>query len=341
VIAEVFDFGALRRPIIVAPMAGGPSTPQLAAAGTNAGGLGFVAGGYLTADVLAERITATRVLTTGPIGVNLFVPQPSVAVRQEIEAYAAALSADAARQGATLGDPRYGDDDGWGAKLDVVFDIRPEVVSFTFGLPTADQCKRLRQLGIATVGTVTTLDEARRASDLVDAIAVQGPAAGGHRGTFDPAAKPATETLDQLLAAVLAVTEVPVVAAGGLTTAADVASVLESGAVAAQLGTALLLSDESGSSPVHRAALQSGDFDDTTVTRAFSGRYARGLRNRFVDDHEAHAPLGYPEVHWLTSPLRAASVRAGDANGTNVWAGTGFRQARTGSVATLMDLITP
>jgi nitronate monooxygenase len=338
---EAFDFGALRRPIIVAPMAGGPSTPQLAAGGTNAGGLGFVAGGYLTAEVFAECVTATRMLTTGPIGVNLFVPQPSVAVRQDIEAYAAALSADAARYGTALGDPRYGDDDGWAAKLDVVFDIRPEVVSFTFGLPTAHQCRRLRQIGIATVGTVTTLDEARRASDLVDAIAVQGPAAGGHRGTFDPAAKPAIETLDQLLAAVLAVTEVPVVAAGGLMTAADVATVLEFGAVAAQLGTALLLSDESGSSPVHRAALQSGDFDETAVTRAFSGRYARGLRNRFVDDHEAQAPLGYPEVHWLTSPLRAASVRAGDARDTNVWAGTGFRQARTGSVATLMDLMTP
>jgi nitronate monooxygenase len=338
---EVFDFGALRRPIIVAPMAGGPSTPQLAAAGTNAGGLGFVAGGYLTADAFAERIAATRQLTTGPIGVNLFVPQPSAAVRYEIEAYAHALSGDAERHGATLGDPRYGDDDGWPAKLEIVFDIRPEVVSFTFGLPTADQCDRLRELGIATVGTVTTVKEARQASDLVDAIAVQGPAAGGHRGTFDPVAQPAIEPLDQLLAAVLAVTEVPVVAAGGLMTAADVASVLESGAVAAQLGTAFLLADESGSSPVHRAALQGGDFDDTVVTSAFSGRYARGLRNRFVDIHDAQAPLGYPEVHWLTSPLRAASVRAGDPNDTNVWAGTGYRDAKTGSVATLMDLVAP
>jgi nitronate monooxygenase len=338
---EIFDFGSLRRPIIVAPMAGGPSTPQLAAAGTNAGGLGFVAGGYLTADAFAERITATRQLTTGPIGVNLFVPQPSVAVRHEIDAYAAAISADVKRHGATLGDPRYGDDDGWSTKLEIVFDLRPEVVSFTFGLPTVNQCDRLRELGIATVGTVTTVEEARRASDLVDAIAVQGPAAGGHRGTFDPVAKPATETLDQLLAAVLAITEVPVVAAGGLTTAADVASVLESGAVAAQLGTAFLLSDESGSSPVHRAALQGGGFDDTVVTRAFSGRYARGLRNRFVDEHDAQAPLGYPEVHWLTSPLRAASVRAGDPNNTNVWAGTGYRDAKTGSVATLIDLVAP
>lgn len=338
---EVFDFGALARPIIVAPMAGGPSTPQLAAAGTNAGGLGFVAGGYLTADAFAERITATRTLTTGPIGVNLFVPQPSVAVPREIEAYAAALSADAERHRSELGDPRYGDDDDWPAKLEVVFDTRPEVVSFTFGLPTAEQCIRLREVGIATMGTVTTLEEARQAGDCVDAIAVQGPAAGGHRGTFDPAARPATEALDQLLATVLAITEVPVVAAGGLMTAADVAGVLESGAVAAQLGTAFLLSDESGSSPVHRAALQDGAFDDTVVTRAFSGRYARGLRNRFVDNHDAQAPLGYPEVHWLTSPLRAASVRAGDPNDTNVWAGTGYRHARTGSVATLMDLITP
>ncbi len=338
---DIFDFGALGRPVIVAPMAGGPSTPQLAAAATNVGGLGFVAGGYLTADALADCITATRTLTTGPIGVNLFIPQPSVAVRQEIDAYAEALSADAARHGTTLGDPRYGDDDGWLAKLEVVFDMRPEVLSLTFGLPSADQCIRLRKAGIATVGTVTTLDEARRANELVDALTVQGPSAGGHRGTFDPAATPSTETLDDLLGATLAVTEVPVVAAGGLMTAADVARVLESGSVAAQLGTAFLLCDESGSSPVHRRALQSSHFDDTVVTRAFSGRYARGLRNRFVNTHDGQAPLGYPEIHWLTSPLRAASVRAGDPNDTNVWAGTGFRQAATGSVATLMDLIAP
>jgi nitronate monooxygenase len=130
--------------------------------------------------------------------------------------------------------------------------------------------------------------------------------------------------------------EVPVIAAGGLMTAVDVADVIVSGAVAAQLGTAFLLADEAGSSPVHRAALNDPQFIETAVTRCFSGRYARGLRNRFVDEHDAEAPFGYPEVHYLTSPVRAASVRAGDPHGVNVWAGTSYRTAKAGPVAEII-----
>ncbi|ODR15794.1 nitronate monooxygenase [Mycolicibacterium porcinum] len=336
-----FDVRGLRRPVIVAPMAGGPSTPELAAAGSDAGGLGFLAAGYLTADVLAEKVTAARGLTTEPLGVNLFAPQPSAGTPEQIQAYAAELAGEAQRYGVDLGAPRY-DDDAWAAKLDVVFDLRPEVVSFTFGLPDAPEIDRLRGAGITTVGTVTTLDEAWLAVGRgVDALAVQGPAAGGHRGTFDPAASPASQSLDHLLADVLAAVDVPVVAAGGLVSADDVAGVLAAGAVAAQLGTAFLLADEAGSSPVHRAALQSPEFTETAVTRAFSGRYARGLRNRFIVEHDGQAPLGYPEIHYLTSPVRKASVAAGDPQATNVWAGTGWRQARTGSVAEIFDRVTP
>ena len=106
--------------------------------------------------------------------------------------------------------------------------------------------------------------------------------------------------------------------------------------MAAQLGTAFLLADEAGSSPVHRAALKDDQFTETTVTKAFSGRFARGLRNRFIAEHEDHAPFGYPEVHYLTSPLRAASVRAGDPHATNVWAGTGFRAAKAAPAADII-----
>jgi nitronate monooxygenase len=219
--------------------------------------------------------------------------------------------------------------------------VRPEVASFTFGVPSAEECRRLREAGITVVGTVTTLAEAQTAvARGADAVAAQGPSAGGHRGTFDPGAQPATQPLDELLAEVEAGVDVPVVAAGGLMTADDVARVLAAGAVVAQLGTAFLLSAESGSSPVHRAALQDPRFTETVVTRAFSGRYARGLRNRFIDEHEAEAPFGYPEIHWLTSPLRAASVRAGDPQAVNVWAGTGFRDAKAATVADIMAQLT-
>lgn len=336
----VFDLRDLSRPVVVAPMAGGPSTPELAAAGTDAGGLGFVAGGYLTADVFADRVATAQRLTSGPIGANLFVPQPSVAGRAAAEAYAQHLAADADRYGVAPGEPRS-DDDAWAAKIDVLCDLRPAVVSFTFGLPSAAEVTRLREAGISLVGTVTTVAEARAAVQRgMDALAVQGPDAGGHRGTFDPAVRPATQPLAELLAAVLAEAGRPVVAAGGLIDADDVAGVLAAGAAAAQLGTAFLLADEAGSSPVHRAALRDPQFTETAVTKAFSGRYARGLRNRFVVDHDEQAPLAYPEVHYLTSPLRAGAVRAGDPHGTNIWAGTQFRSARTGSVAEIMAALT-
>ncbi len=334
-----FNLNDLAVPILVAPMAGGPSTPELAAAGSEAGGLGFIAAGYLSADTFAERLTATRKLTTRPLGVNLFAPQPSAVQPGDIDRYIAELAGEAARYGVSLGEPKFNDDD-WAAKLEVVLDIRPEVVSFTFGSPSAEESARFRAAGITTVATVTTLSEAQEAVGKgVDALAVQGPAAGGHRGTYDPAARPAAQPLDELLAEVLAATWVPVVAAGGLVTAQDVGRVLDAGAAAAQLGTAFLLADEAGSSPGHRAALQDPAFTETVVTKAFSGRYARGLRNRFIDEHDEKAPLGYPEVHYLTSPVRAASVRAGDPQATNIWAGTGFRSITTGPAAQIIGAL--
>jgi nitronate monooxygenase len=335
-----FDVRGLAVPVMVAPMAGGPSTPELAAAGTNAGGLGFVAAGYLTAEALADRIAAARRLCSGPLGVNLFVPQPSAASPDAIDKYAAALRPEAERYGARPGDPLYSDD-AWGAKLDVVLDLLPEVVSFTFGLPSADECRRFGDAAITTIGTVTTVGEAEQAAALgVEALVLQGASAGGHRGTFDPVAQPDQQPLSELIAGVRARVGIPIVAAGGLCTADDVNRTIRAGAVAAQLGTAFLLADEAGSSPVHRAALQSPQFTETVVTKAFSGRYARGLRNRFIDEHEAEAPFGYPEIHYLTGPLRAASVRAGDPHGTNVWAGTGFKTIKAAPAAEIMRSLT-
>jgi nitronate monooxygenase len=317
---SAFDLRDLTVPIIVAPMAGGPSTPELAAAGSEAGGLGFVPAGYLTAEVFAERITKARRLTAGPVGANLFAPQPSAGTPAAIEAYAKALATEELRYGATLGSPRF-DDDAWAAKIEVLLDLRPDVASFTFGVPSADECRRLRDAGITTVGTVTTVSEAQVAVAAgVDVLAAQGPSAGGHRGTFDPSAQPASEPLDQLLTALKHDADIPVIAAGGLSTADDIRQVVDAGAVA--------------------AALTDPQFTETVVTRSFSGRYARGLRNRFIDEHEPEAPFGYPEVHYLTSPVRAAAVRAGDPHGVNVWAGTGFRELKAGSVAEIFAVLT-
>jgi nitronate monooxygenase len=255
------------------------------------------------------------------------------------KAYAAALAGEAEHYGVRLGEPRYDDDDG-AAKLDVVHDLRPEAVSFTFGLPTMGGCSRPQNAGITTVATVTTVLEAEMAlAHGAGALVAQGPSAGGHRATFSPAAQPACQPLAVLLAALSARVDAPIIAAGGLATSDDVNGVISAGAVAAQLGTAFLLAHEAGTIPC-TGALKDPNFTETVVTRAFTGRSARGLRNRFIDEHEAEAPFGFPEIGRLTGPLQAASSKGSDPHGMALWAGTAFRQARAGSTAEIIAELT-
>jgi nitronate monooxygenase len=316
-------------------MAGGPSTPALAAAVSNAGGLGFLAAGYLTPQRVAEAITAARSLTGGPIGVNLFVPQPCLASDAQLDRYRQLLAPLAERYGVEPGHP-YPDDDGWPAKLDVVADLAPEAVSFTFGCPEPDIFALLRGRGVLTMVTVTSRREAEHAVAAgADALVVQGPAAGGHRSVFAADRMPPDVPLDLLLAQTARL-GVPVVAAGAISDSAAVRGVLALGAVAAQVGTALLLADEAGTHPVHRRALRDERFTETVVTRAFSGRYARSLANDFSARYSDAAPPGYPQVNQITGPIRAASLRAGDPQATNLWAGTAWRATRTGPAAEIV-----
>ena len=326
----------LRLPVIAAPMAGGPSTPELVAAVSNTGGLGFLAGGFATAQTLAENLAATRALTSGPLGVNVFVPQRVPTNTAELNAYAAALATEAERYGVALGEPRYSDDE-WDAKLEVVHDLKPELVSFTFGLPGADEVARIKGAGVTMVAGVTSLEEALAAADRgFDALIAQGPKAGGHSFIFDGLAPAPTQPLEDLLASITGRCRLPVIATGGLATAADLDRVLQAGAVAGQFGTAFLLADEAGTKAVHRSALTDPAFAETSVTRAFTGRYARGLRNRFIDEHDHQAIAGFPNVFYLAGPVLAAAAASGDPEGTSLWAGTGFRQA---SAAPAADIV--
>jgi nitronate monooxygenase len=210
-------------------------------------------------------------------------------------------------------------------------------VSFTFGVPSPDVIRRFSALGLLVMVTVTSAYEAGVAVAAgADSLVVQGPDAGGHRGTFAPDMEPNTESLHQLLDRIGRAHDVPLIAAGGLGTAEDVDRVLRRGAVAAQVGTALLLSDEAGTSSTQRSAMKHPLFTHTTVTRAFSGRYARGLENEFTRQLDRVAPLGYPEVNQMTSPIRQAAIEVDDPNGTNLWVGTAFRAARTGSAADIV-----
>ena len=313
-----FSLDTLERPIVQAPMGGGASTPALAAAVAEAGGLGFLAAGYKTPDAVRADVEALRELTDRPFGINLFAPPGPPGDRAALEAFAAALEPEAARYGAAVGAPRH-DDDGWDAKLALVAELAVPVVSFAFGCPPPTVVERLHAAGTAAWVTVTTPDEARLATEAgADALVVQGVEAGGHRGSFDDAA-PGEIGLLALLQLVTAVTDVPLVATGGIATGRAVAAVLALGAAAAQLGTAFMLCPESATAPAHRTAIE-GD-GDTGLTRAFTGRLARGVANRWMAEHDAEAPSAYPDVHYLTAGIRAAARERGEADGFHLWAG--------------------
>lgn len=333
----VLGFWDIAVPIVAAPMAGGPGTPELAAAVSNAGGLGFIPAGHRPAEEFADDFAAARAATTGPLGVNLFVPQPSVADWVQLDYYAEELEEIADHYQVEVGHPRYGDDDDWERKLEAVADLHPELVSFTFGVPPPDVIHRLGSLGVLVMVTVTSAYEAGVAIAAgADSLVVQGPAAGGHRATFAPDMEPGNESLHQLLARIRSAHDVPLVAAGGIGNAREVADVLNRGAVAVQVGTALLLSDEAGTNAAHRTALKNPVFGTTVVTRAFSGRYGRGLENEFTRMLDNVAPLGYPEVHQMTTPIREAAAALEDPNGMALWAGTAFQEAKPGPVADII-----
>ena len=324
--APLGDLG-VTSPVIAAPMAGGPTTPALVSAAAAAGCLGFLAGGYKTADALAAQIEEVRA-QTGGFGVNLFAPSPLPVDRDAFRHYAVAVQEVADRYGVDLtpGDP-VEDDDAWADKIDLLLTSPVPVVSFTFGVPDRSIITVLRKAGSVTVQTVTSADEVAEAEAAgVDVLAVQSSAAGGHRGVLHPHRPADEQPLPELVASVTRVATLPVIAAGGITTPAEVRAALGSGAGAVMVGTVLLRCEESGASATHQAALAE-QRRETVITRAFTGRPARGLRNDFIDRFEALAPLGYPALHHLTSGLRRAAATAGDAELVNLWAGTGYRNA--------------
>jgi nitronate monooxygenase len=301
-------------------MAGGPSTPALAIAVCEAGGLGFLAGGYKRADAFAEEIRSVRAATDKPFGVNLFVPGIEPADPESLREYLRRLAPEAARQGVELGEPRFEDDE-WAAKLDVVCADRPAVASFTFGCPDASIVDRMHEADVAVWVTVTNVAEAAAAEAAgADAIVAQGAEAGGHRGGFvgDGSGEEGIGLL-ALLRILARATRLPVIATGGIADGAALAAVLCAGASAGQIGTALMLAPEAGTPDAQRARL--AEPGPTRVTRAFTGRPARGIVNRFMTDHHDGAPLAYPEIHHVTSALRAAARRSGDADAFNLWAG--------------------
>ena len=314
-------------------MAGGPSTPELAAAVAGAGALGFLGAGYKTPDAVRKDIGALRELTARPFGVNLFTPPAPVAEPDAVGRFADSLGAEADRYGVPVGEPRH-DDDGWTEKLALMTELRVPVVSFTFGCPAAGDVQDLQRAGAAVWVTVTTPAEAAAAAAAgADALVVQGSEAGGHRATFDDAT-PGDIGLIALLQLVGSAADLPLIATGGLMNGRGIAAALAAGASAAALGTAFMLCPEAATTPAHREAIVAEG--DTALTRAFTGRTARGIVNRWLREHP-DAPSAYPDVHHLTAKVRAAARSQGDPDGFNLWAGQAHSLAAAVPAA---DLVT-
>jgi nitronate monooxygenase len=320
----------IQHPIIQGPMAGGPSTPELVAAVSNAGGLGSLGAAYLTPDQITDAIRRIRTLCSRPFSVNLFAgawstrqdvnPGPMLELLVEVHE----------KLGLSKPDAPTPAPDPFPAQLEALLDARPPNFSFTFGIPDRDAIARLKSRGIVILGTATTVEEARALEAAgVDAVVAQGAEAGAHRGTFlDSFESSMVSTLD-LVRAVASAVRLPVIATGGLMDSRDVTSAINAGAAAAQLGTAFLACPESGAPEAHKRAVVAAREDTTVITRAFSGRPARGLRNAFIagmDGRESDI-LPYPLQNALTRQMRTAAAQQGLADYLSLWAGQGVARA--------------
>ncbi|WP_454743513.1 NAD(P)H-dependent flavin oxidoreductase [Cupriavidus necator] len=324
----------IQHPIIQAPMAG-VSTPRLAAAVSNSGGLGSIGIGASTAAQARQMIEETFALTSKPFNVNVFCHAPAhrdAAREAAWLQYLAPLFAESGIAVPTSLDEIYKSFIEDGDTLQVLLDLRPAVVSFHFGLPSQDRIQALHQAGIKTVATATNLDEALQIEQVgVHAIVAQGIEAGGHRGMFDPEAvdqRLSTSVLVRLLAQR---SKLPVIAAGGIMDGQGIKAALDLGAVAAQMGTAFILCPESSANGSYRENLKSERAAVTQLTAVLSGRPARGMVNRLIAHGEAPGspvPADYPVAYDAAKQLSAAAVKRGNNEFAAQWAGQGALLAR-------------
>jgi nitronate monooxygenase len=326
-------------PIIQGPMAGGSNTPALVAAVSNSGGCGSLGASLLSPLVIREQVAQIRALSDKPFLINLFVqpmPQPSA---QEVSLGVQLLKAVWSSLGwETLPQPGQWCED-FAAQFECLLELKPAIASFTFNILTPDQVARLHQAGIFVIGTVTTVAEAVAWRAVgADAVCASGVEAGGHRGTFLVPQTEATLSTMALLPLVREALPIPVIAAGGIMDGHDINNALALGAQAVQMGTAFLVCDESGIHPGYKRRLLTAGNHPTRLTRAFSGRYSRGLENRFMqlmESAEKDVPA-YPIQNALTGSIRAAAAKLGDTELMSLWAGAAVSRARGMTAARLM-----
>lgn len=311
-------------PIIQAPMAGGATSAELVAAVSGAGALGSLGAGYLAPEAIDKAISDIRAKTDKPFGVNLFIPNQHAASAQQIQAAQAQVQRACAplNYSVPLPAPHYVVD--FEEQLACVVAAKVPVFSFTFGLLASEQLEQLKSSGALTIGTATTVIEGKALeASGVNMIVAQGCEAGGHRGTFIGDDESALIALDDLLSSIRAACKVPIIAAGGIMNGAGAAACLQHGAVAVQCGTAFLTCPESGVSSCYKRALLAAKNDNTCLTRAFSGKLARGINNTFIEAMQACSDsiLTYPIQNALTSGMRKVAAAKGADAFMSLWAG--------------------
>jgi nitronate monooxygenase len=331
----------LRHPIIQAPLAGGGDTPELVAAVAEAGALGFIGAAYLTPVQILETARAIRGRTRRAFGISLFAPLPAPDIPRDLGPALEQLAPFYAELGLTVPTRPAPAPDAFGELLAAALETGASAFSFTFGIMPPGAIAAIRARGMFLMGTATTVEEAvalERAG--VDAVVTQGSEAGGHRGTFAGDFEDAMVGTIALVPQVADAVRVPVVASGGIMDGRGIAAALALGASAVQMGTAFLTCDEAGIPEVYKQAILGAHEDHTRLTRAFSGRPARGVVNRFMTDVErpgaAAAILPFPLQNALTRPLRSAAAKQGRAELLSLWAGQGTRLSRRQSAASLI-----
>jgi nitronate monooxygenase len=332
----------LKYPLILSPMAG-PSSVELVSTASQSGALGSVGAAYMGAPEIENFVAKVRGQTFGPIAINLFIPQLEPRI-SELQILKAIESTQQYRKELGLSPPvllpPYEED--FDKQFETVLKLRPQVFSFVFGLLKKEYVQAAKKEKIYLIGTATTIDEALALQESgVNAVTLQGIEAGGHRGIFNSASTDSETSLLDLIDQCKLKIEVPMVAAGGIMTSKDVKSVLLRGVQAVQMGTAFLTCKEAGTSEPYRRALLSSLVRKTKTTRAFSGRLARGLENRFMSemDNSPEALLPFPAQNKFTRDIRNASTKAGSSDFLSLWSGTGQGELWTGSASELISLL--
>ncbi len=340
-VTKLLDKLEVEHPIIQAPMAGGPTTPELVGAVSNAGGLGSLGAGYLMSEMLDSEIKKIKQITGKPFNINLFIPEsakprnPSQNVMNKLEEFSKELDSDAPRLSESQQSSFHG-------QVSAIIDNKVRVFSFTFGIPEKEVMKKLREERIFIIGTATCVEEGillERAG--CDAIVAQGSEAGGHRGSFAKSDRVPLIGGLALIPQLVDEVKIPVIASGGIMDGRGIAAVLALGASAVQIGTAFLSTQEAGVPMPYRDKLLNSKDVSTVITKSFSGKYARGIRNRFINEMSdlENEVASYPIQNHLTRPLRNAAKEKGDPEFMSLWAGQGASMSREFTAGELLKTL--